>query len=101
MSTSYSFYFDPYQSIFLSNLTPSSYKFARQYEEDISMERQKFPAICWSYMRNMGGVSEPVKNKDKTQRGIVFSKCILKKDLQVSECKQKRKNHYIISSQRG
>jgi hypothetical protein len=39
MSTSYSFSFNPYPSIFISNLTPSSYKFARQYEKDISMER--------------------------------------------------------------
>ena len=48
MSTSYSFYFNPYPSIFISNLTPSSYKFARECEEDISMERQKIPAILYA-----------------------------------------------------
>jgi len=84
-STSYSFHFNPYPSIFISNLTPSSYKFARKYEEDISMERQKIPAVCWPYMRNLGEESESVKNKDKTQLGIVFSRRVLKKDLQVSE----------------
>jgi len=36
-------------------------------------------------MRNLGEESESVKNKDKTQLGIVFSRRVLKKDLQVSE----------------
>lgn len=48
MSTSYSFYFNPSSSIFISNPTLSSYKSAGQYEEDISMERQKIPANLYA-----------------------------------------------------
>jgi len=58
-STSYSFCFNPHPSIFICKLSPSSYKFAEQYEEDISMERQKnsrcvYP-ICgiWERCQNL------------------------------------------------